>query len=635
MTIAWYFNEARPGDRARESQVEKFFNSDAVANRANAIVREGIQNSLDAAPDWALVLVRIGFGLWPKQQVTRRLPTFTPGFDAHFEAVIDKIADPPTDGDEFRYLVFEDFNTSGLLGDPAQWWLHEGRSNPFFNFFRAEGISDKEHGNRGRHGVGKFVFAAASRTRTVFGLTQREDGRQLLMGTTVLRNHWVNQKPYLPDGWFGIHSAEVDGLILPVEEDTPFIEDFKSDFGVTRADENGLSIMVPWLDTEVTPTSVVEAVIRGYFYPIMRSSLIVDVIDESGHATTINAATIRAVAASYGNGLAAEMRPVLDLAEASLARVDPLLFNYPSGDYSPKWTLDCIPEDARRRFQSGLESGEMLAIRALMVIRPKNGQAAEGSFKIFLHRDKNADDGQIIFIREGIIVTDARPRRTPGIRGLVVIDEGPLATFLGDSENPSHTQWQKELVKDRYTYAVACLDYVVQSVPSILRLISDEQKKPDPSLLIDLFSLRSDSDVGPKDTEKKPETNKGNDIVPPPNLPTPKPKPFVIQHVDGGFAIRRGSRDTECPGAIEVKVAYDVRRGNPLKKYDPADFELDKGTVRTQVTGATIISRGDNILTTRIDDDNFEIRVTGFDTNRDLHIRARVIETETGNAEAA
>jgi len=50
MSISWTFKEAGPGDRARESQVEKFFNSDAVANRANAIVREGIQNSLDAAP---------------------------------------------------------------------------------------------------------------------------------------------------------------------------------------------------------------------------------------------------------------------------------------------------------------------------------------------------------------------------------------------------------------------------------------------------------------------------------------------------------------------------------------------------------------------------------------------------------
>ena len=61
-SYSWSLKEAAPGDRARESQVEKFFNSDVVANRANAIVREGIQNSLDAAPEDAVVRVRIAVG---------------------------------------------------------------------------------------------------------------------------------------------------------------------------------------------------------------------------------------------------------------------------------------------------------------------------------------------------------------------------------------------------------------------------------------------------------------------------------------------------------------------------------------------------------------------------------------------
>src|SRR5688500_16228189 len=109
MNIRWNFNEAQPGDRARESQVEKFFNSDDVANRANAIVREGIQNSLDAAPDEVMVRVRIAVGSWPEQKKSERLARYTAGLIDHFdaEAVRAKVPNPPRQHDSFRYLVFE------------------------------------------------------------------------------------------------------------------------------------------------------------------------------------------------------------------------------------------------------------------------------------------------------------------------------------------------------------------------------------------------------------------------------------------------------------------------------------------------------------------------------------------------
>ena len=238
MSIFWNFREARPGDRVRETQVEKFFNSDVIADRANAIVREGIQNSLDAAPDGARVDVRISVGAWDNSKKSGRLGTYTSGFIEHLNAdeVHGKLTDPPTSEDQFRYLVFEDFGTSGLLGDPAQWWIDEqGAPNPFFNYFRAEGISDKIEGKRGRHGVGRLVFMFASRIHSIFGLTRRDDGKRLLMGTSVLPNHRVEQKPYLPDGWFGVPSCEAPGLTLPTA-DTAFLAQFINDFGLSRTE---------------------------------------------------------------------------------------------------------------------------------------------------------------------------------------------------------------------------------------------------------------------------------------------------------------------------------------------------------------------------------------------------------------
>ncbi len=48
MIPQWHFTEIPPNVRIREPQIEKFFSSDAVVDRAEALIREGIQNSLDA-----------------------------------------------------------------------------------------------------------------------------------------------------------------------------------------------------------------------------------------------------------------------------------------------------------------------------------------------------------------------------------------------------------------------------------------------------------------------------------------------------------------------------------------------------------------------------------------------------------
>ena len=87
----------------------------------------------------------------------------------------------------------------------------------------------------------------ASRIHSIFGLTRRDDGRELMMGTSVLRNHRVNDEPFLPDGWFGVPSNDATGLTMPVENNPAFLDEFKSDFDVSRRHESGLTVVVPWL----------------------------------------------------------------------------------------------------------------------------------------------------------------------------------------------------------------------------------------------------------------------------------------------------------------------------------------------------------------------------------------------------
>lgn len=637
MSYRWTFKEAAPGDRARESQVEKFFNSDAVSNRANAIVREGIQNSLDAAPNNSNVKVRISVSSWSTTETTKRLPKYMKGFYEHLnvDSVKAKIPNVPSLTEQFRYLVFEDFGTTGLEGDPKQWWPDEhGQPNPFFNYFRAEGISDKSEVARGRHGVGRLVFMFASRVRSIFGFTRRNgsiEPEELLMGTSVLRNHWLNQKPYLPDGWFGALDQEDPRLTLPVQDDAPFLDEFKTDFSISRHGNNGLSVIVPWLSQDVTEEEIIKSVLIGYYYPILRGTLVVEIAGETGDEISISDQSIDSIVKSQPEDVRAIVEPVIALTRDSLATTERISISSPSSN-APRWDIANISEESQKAIHDKLESGRLAAIHVPIQIKLKGKPALDSHFEIFMRRDSSVSDGNIQFIREGIIISDVRPRRSSGIRALVIVEEGPLASCLGDSENPSHTQWQAELIRDKYTFNRATIDYVVQSVPSILSIISKQQKKPDTSLLIDLFALPSEEDTGIVIKAKKPKPKDGDDTEDHDLDITSKPKSFHISKREGGFTVSTGDSNAQRPESLSIKVAYGVRRGNPFSRYRAADFCIGKGNISYSTKGCSIVDVKNNWLLINIDNEQFEIIVRGFDTNhRDLHVdvKAAMGEAET------
>src|SRR2546423_1699376 len=49
MKPQWHFNRRRACDRMRDSANDAFFTAESLENLSEALVREGIQNSLDAA----------------------------------------------------------------------------------------------------------------------------------------------------------------------------------------------------------------------------------------------------------------------------------------------------------------------------------------------------------------------------------------------------------------------------------------------------------------------------------------------------------------------------------------------------------------------------------------------------------
>jgi hypothetical protein len=277
-----------------------------------------------------------------------------------------------------------------------------------------------------------------------------------------------------------------------------------------------------------------------------------------------------------------------------------------------------------------LERGERLAVRATLTVREKNKPPRESFFDIFMRQDGD-ENGRPTFVREGVIIADVRAPRARGVRSLVVIEDQPIATLLGDSENPAHTQWQRDSshFKGRYTYGPSYLDFVTRSVSALVQFLSEREAEEDPTLLLDIFSLPTPEDEAAKAKDRRKKKRTGDDSEDDEVKLEKTKSRFKIQRVAGGFSIIPGDKPVIEPLTLDVRVAYDIRRGSALRKYHPADFRLDQNPIRIdpKSTGLNIVKRETNWLRAEIQQADFRLTVMGFDEKRDLFVNARIEET--------
>lgn len=632
MAIKWHFNQPSPGDKNREPVLSEFFATDAIRNAAEALIREGIQNAMDAGLKGQRVQVRI-YVSGDEGSISGDVANaYFEGGWQHFHADGNGLISPPEFGSQCRFLTFEDFGTTGLDGDPAQYYDRAETKNPFYYFFRAEGQTAKEGQERGRWGVGKTVFPRASNLSSYYGLTVRQsDGQRMLMGQSVLKYHFADNSYYSPDGYWGIPAQ--NGLIMPTT-DQVVIDKFAKDFRLSRKTETGLSIVVPYSDREITEKTVLAAVCKDYFYPILAAKLDVRVESPTSNKF-IDAESIREIAVEIEDQLPSGFLEILDLAEGAttLPPSEIVKVGIESPPFPPRWSRDMLSNEQAAEIQRQMELGERVALRIYLKMREKNQTPVTTYFDVFFIRNITGEvqSGRPVFVREGIIISDVRSPATRGVLALVIVEDKPLATLLGDSENPAHTQWQRESshFKGKYVHPGYYIPYVSRSVHEILRIIAADENKTDPSLLIDFFSLALQQSGRAKANEPV-ITPDGEESVIKPDVEVPHSPPrFRVDRKPDGFSIRRGSQETEPPQFLAVRVAYDTRRGSPVKKYRPIDFEIQELVRETD--GVVIQRVSGNELLVEIMEPDFELSVQGFDTLRDLYIdvKAREVDDDT------
>ncbi len=627
-----------------------------AADLPERLVREALQNSLDARRDGETVLVRFTFsgddGALPASAATRYLE----GLEPHIQA--DRDADAAEREAiaaaraclrrPMTWLAIEDFGTTGLAGDIRANEEKEA-GNHFWGFFRSIGISPKNEDAGGSWGLGKWVFPDASMINAYVGATRRAgEDNVLVMGMAVLRTHTVDGVKHPPYGQFAVADDHGDDQWLPLpldsDDDTEFVLTAIEDFGLGRLDEPGLSVVVPYPHEDITSAAIARAVIAQYFLPIVRGDLSIEISAPGERRRYINAETINREVVdipqldsqdAHDEETPESLAGAIRLAQWAIGRGDGEHIRLPV----PRRTSDALAsldlEDLRERY----ENGERLAFNLEIGVQ-RRGAAVRtpGSFRLYFERAENLSKGHDYFIRGHLSIPRMDHVERYKARALVLVDgESELGHLLRDAEGPAHVVWDphEQRLKDRWVGGYARVQEVRRAAVLLLQRLAERPDEQQFDALADLFPADATAIKG-----RTPSTRVGpgrSRVSDPP--PRTAPSPFDVSRSAGGFSLRAPRGNTLAGTDWTLRFAYDVVRGNAFNLFERGarqgvpDFVIGDGGVEIRERSARVEPPAGNELRFRVEGSDFRLDVTGLD-DRDVVVDVRpIVAADDGGSE--
>lgn len=599
------FRRLEAGEMERPPTQRDQFNNDDVG-LSEALVRESLQNSLDAAVGTDTVRVRFTF-ITPSPIDAATLGHFFAKDELLRHLALCGMAPESVDFDKPRLLIVEDFATKGLEGSCTEW-----DEKPFCDFWRRMGLSHKRGGALGRWGLGKLVFSSASSIRCFFGLTVRANDpeQSYLMGQAVLTNHREGGTRYDSHGFFALEGPNQ----IQIPETSPTqIAAFRKATQLSRTNQPGLSVVIPFIQDNITPREVCRAVLRNYFFPLLTGRLEV-IVD----GVTINANSFSALATEFGDAR---------FADGTLAAFICHMQSQMNAHAKPRkldasWVqagIEASLGEAVRGMREDLAAGKPVVVRAPLLLKRKDGTEHHTYFDLNLQRS-GSDRSDTLFVRETIVLSaESKYFQGRKVYAALIARESSICAFLGDAENPAHTSWSAsaEKVTQNWRNPGARLKEIRGALQQLYNLLVSAIDTVDPNALISVFSTEVKEGGAKGAKPRGPISRK-------PHVPEPKPdtpaRLFRVARLNGGFAIRNTPALTSeaLPISIRVRAAYDVLRGNPFKKHDALDFDFTKKKIAIASTGAEVAADKPNVLLIEVHEPEFEVQVDGFDVNRDL-----------------
>lgn len=573
----WKFFKYPEEQKRRDSSSEKHFTGLRINE---SLIRESIQNSLDAVKDDSEpVKINMSFIELNKGDCIQ----YIQGLEQHYQASYQKSLRV---GEKIRFLILEDFNTTGLEGENA--------TDFFKNDNRRSGIDNSSSGS---HGIGKVVFYLASQFRFFFAFSVYQN-ECVFEGSCDFKTHTLEDAEYFEDGT----------LKLCHEEDKNFIEAL-----FTRTQEHGLSIAIPFPDDDLKIEKLEDTVAKEYYYPVINGKLIVKLggknIDE-------------------GYILAHQEDKQQLIADYMTTTED----QYLSVDVGEKYIgkNEFLDSQQVQQIISRIESNDGgVVIRFNLAVKLKTTRTDKnGYLELLISRKTEPEDEEFHFWRENLLIKNALARKKSSKHYTVIViiqgKDNALSHVLRALENPSHTKWEdknpSDKIKNEYQYIGDLVRFVKQLPNKVINSITSSDIKLDSNFFSDYF---------PDTSARGRISNEGQTSG---DTGDPKPSNGVSninlvyrenRNKNGFILFLSDIGKQNDISKLSITIAYETNKGNPFGNYDIRDFDLQEN-INIELKGGRQIEKTANRLLCQIKDkDDFKITLSGFDPNRELKIDAK------------
>jgi len=548
---------------------------------------------------------------------------------------------PSMDGETYSALVIEENDTQGITGVKNK----SGDYGKWAKFWHHQSSSNKTGNKNGRAGQGKISYHMISNVWSVFALSNTiEDPKKLfLMGKCILpSNPIINEIDYHANAFIS-HYEEISGVgrqPIPYEDINP-IDSFCDAFSIKRSQEQtGTTWVFPFPRNNPQEDQIRKAIIKGYFYSILKQKLTVEVGD-----ITLNHNSILDLASNY-----------VDESDKNFYSFIKNCFDeeYDRVRLHSNWAgqiqlSDEVFNDKSDHIKTTFNSGKIVSFRLPIIINSKKEGRLTSHFDVYLQKHDNIVETREAFIRTDLIITDEKTLSyEPGsFYGLVVADDPAIANFLANTEIANHTKFNKAMAaaEENYTHIEETLRNIRMGAARIYRLLSKRQSQKIEDLLSELLSIKGSKEKRKKKKKKEPEIDQENDQQ---DKDTQEDdidedieshsKRIDIRDNIGSIVIKPGVKKysiDELPVTLRVQAGYEsIDGGNPFKKHHHFDFDFTNSeSISIETNHMTIINSQitPNEIYLTIDNVNFELNLTGFSEVERLRIRGTIYNEGANN----
>jgi len=487
-------------------------------------VFECIQNCIDARKnDDTKAILKIHF----KKAYKSDLPFLDSRFTKHVNTSIrckDKFC---LQEDIVNLLIMEDFNTTGITGNPNNMkdQTETGAPNNYFNMNFNFGGNPKlgDHKLGGSEGEGRQSFCLSSKISTFFyySIDSTNKNRGSFFGISYLAGRMIEDTKFLSYAYFGKEILE-DGKTqcIPLTENDqliPLAAKFKLK---RRADESGTSIIIPYfLEILNNKKLLISKIIDIYRVAILRDKLEVHVEEEKIDKDSILALNQNSIEED-GKELSVTQKDLCNEYYKFLQEINKKNIEHGHEiNFSNSTKLEKENISNYEKLLSAYHSNELIKIRLNFIVNrineaasDRNSRFKEYSTYLDIYIKKYPEWANILdklndFIRGPMSIHKLR-KKTMQMFWLIDIQDEHASLMIKNAEKANHSNisGENDKLQRNYKGAQNLVNLLKNISQKIYNLITNDENTTDRDITKDLFSV-PDTTYGIRNTKNSLEDN--------------------------------------------------------------------------------------------------------------------------------